>query len=307
MLKIITITLCIFGVILQLYSITSAPVGESSSSFVNYNFNGDIVYSQENDHNIQDINQGNGRSMYALDEHYRHDETSNLHNKWSTREEIEWMFDCSSLSLYENINGKLPLHIGWNNESRTFTWIQLSTKDCCTMIKLLIDTALREWLDPLADRISHTPDRKLYQRDIVRVAFTNYNHNRSDGTHCVFDNPNVLAHANEDFVHINSHMNWCIIGSKSPRYILTVNNKGDQYLQHIIDANYGRMLTKFIHDTATPLVCINLYAVILHELGHTIGLSHASLPSSLMYPTALDPLNYVHSSDTTFVSQLFRN
>lgn len=276
-----------------------------------YDFGGDIAYSRGSyflGATVANLDNIITRNLYTLDEHYQRDAASILHNTWRRGGELQWRFDCESIKVFKQLKGSGIGHIGWNNENSTFVWVPIMEDlQFCNIMHRLIDSALREWLDPNSDRISHTPEQRQSSTFTTRVeiAFTEYNHRQSDGSLCTFDRPNVLAHANSEFVHINSNIDWCILGSKSPRYFLQVNRTGVHTIVDSIDANYGRMLTQYTR--LHPVNCINLYAVLLHELGHTLGLNHAFLPSSLMYPTAGDPLNYVHASDATFLAQLFRN
>lgn len=239
--------------------------------------------------------------LRAIDEQYNIDQAPVIHNKWTAARSINWHFDCRSV----NALTRIPNHVVINERTGTMEWYQLNRNQLCTVTRLMIDEALREWLDAVSQKIGHNQVKNsvaLNVASILKIAYTPYHHSNSYGR-CTFDHRNVLAHANGDFVHINGEVRWCILGSKSPRYMLMKKMNGVvKLITSSIPTSYGQRLANFVNNGNG---CLNLYSVLLHELGHSIGLGHSNLKTSLMYPISLYALNYVHASDSTFRSQLF--
>lgn len=308
-------------VVIFVFCIFSCCLFVSSPASPVYNFMGDLSSRPLDDYLSSPTTRAQQKSpesrlshsiLYALDEHYEMDSASSLHSKWWKCSRIDWYFDCDSITA--GIKGAIiPPHIIYNNQSKKLEWVRLNKDQFCSVMYRLVDNALHEWLDPLAERIGHAPvynNHSTTHSDsaVLVISFVKETQHHHRNHSCNFDGPNVLAHATDDFIHINGQFQWCVLGSKAPRYLLQTNNiKGDLHLLSAdqFDATYGLLLKQVIDQT--PPNCLNLYAVLLHELGHSLGLGHATKPSSLMYPIATDPLNYVHASDFTFIAQLYRN
>ncbi|CAK1600378.1 unnamed protein product [Parnassius mnemosyne] len=268
-----------------------------------YDYGDDIAYTPYS------LMEQNG-IVRAIDENFKPDWAPILHNKWIHLRELEWAFNCSSVD--RTMGTRIPYHIAWDEDLLKFTWIKPSRGLFCQIMNYMIDNAFREWLDPLADKLSHhSVDRGTNTGSnpsglTTKISFEPFWHHHDDGSPCMFTSRNTLAHANGDFVHINAEIDWCVMGSKTPRYLLKVHS-GNVILEPepTLDASYGQALVQYMNRN--KFNCINLYTVLIHELGHTLGLGHASLATSLMFPTAGSPLNQLHSSDFTFSAQLYRN
>lgn len=263
-----------------------------------YNFTGDTAPSGGT--NMADYTS-------AVDEQYAADGAPILHRQWTRAGAIGWAFRCNSIGEF----GKrgLPTHLVWSESSGTFDWHQLTADQLCVIMKESLAAIWREWLGPEADLIfafdvDSIPSYRHPRASIVEVAFVGpHVHDQENVVY--FNQDNVLAHAFSEYVHINVNWNWCIMGSKDPAYVLVRNSTGGLRIQRDnLDPAYGERLVDYVRTNYPN--CRNLYSVLLHEIGHVLGLGHASRTTSLMYPISIDPLNYVHASDTTFLSQLFR-
>lgn len=68
--------------------------------------------------------------------------------------------------------------------------------------------------------------------------------------------------------------------------------RGGQYYHNQLDI---AMKSKYKSNTYRPIK--NIYGVMLHEIGHAIGLDHSNNPNSIMYPYDLPTLQHLTRDD----------
>lgn len=238
-----------------------------------------------NDIAYNTTNQAVGDTLYGIDENKNTATVTTFHNRWANDRTLKWTFNCGSIQNLKN-RGMNVLYY-----NRNFGQYDLSFKqgyEFCNIMENIITEAFDEWIRPISHLMSH---EKSNDANAVKMSFKNQNS---------FDQTSTLAHANQVMLEINTNFDWIILSAKNPTYFLFYD-RGFRY-------EYGMFykMSQSLYYSYINSRYINLYTVILHEIGHVFGLLHSNSPNSIMYPTSLYPINWVKPVDVSFIAQFIK-
>lgn len=256
------------------------------------NFADDILFTNKNSDHRVNQEQGHSRNFYGIDKNYRTVTINNFHNKWGRSRLIKWRFDCDSVRILPDQSIKT---LCVDTKVNRFGITKLRGKYVCMGMERLINEALDEWMMHVSQSLEHRMayDNELFDEEVVVISFERPN---------VFSKKTTLAHANGDQLQINIDFDWVILGARNPTYFLML----DENQFNFEDGKFYRS-SKHLFRQFQNTNIINLYTVVLHEMGHVLGFLHANAPTSIMYATSLFPINWVQSADSSFIAQMFQS
>jgi predicted Zn-dependent protease len=219
--------------------------------------------------------------------------------------------------------GQLQLHSA-NYVSSQYEYVYIfrqTIKDAFeTWKRALTDMVDFEYI-PYRDKI-RTPK---YVNNIIIVSATNISHVNEHTTEFEkFSNQATLAHASINFLHLNSETEMFIIAPHvqrqyvkitreiAPRKYKIFSVKKNTALEYLQYDSYTKMSQQL--QTLTNAWTDNLYIIescffcmVLHEIGHILGIGHCNLENSIMYDTIINNDQRITSTDVNAVRTLFRS
>nr|WQF02837.1 MAG: metalloproteinase [Apis mellifra filamentous-like virus] len=211
------------------------------------------------------------------------------------------------------------------------------------ILKTLISDAFELWSEVLHRKVvfeytPYTSELKKFKHFglILVISATKYVHyNEHTGERCTFHSDSTLAHAHPNMIHINRDYGGFFIVpvSSSKRVTVLMKNQQktwgsdgrgaprDKFEVREVDVNdisrsygyddyiefYNYVLRRPITNFSSRQEKKNLFVIVLHEIGHSIGLAHSDYHNSIMYPETFvdDPI--IRTDDVYALRTIYRN
>lgn len=217
------------------------------------------------------------RGYFSRERNSQEFRTDVRHNFWkyknNIRKSIKYHVRCETIPNRPFSTIALQHSFEWVFQIKT---LELTTnEEICLLLNYIVDSVLYEWTHTINDLITYKRADN-YSDANVRIEF----HGRDKDYKCEFSRPEVMASSSDTEIHINQDFEFVNYWSRNAKCFLYIDRENDI---DCYDVNFHTRDLIFRRKEEIKECKYNIYSVILHEMGHLLGLDHSYTRYSAMY------------------------